>query len=830
MVANLRIAALVGVSFLGISSPAFAQTADPAAAEEDSDGTIIVEARRRDESVQDVPLVVNAVTAEDIQRLNIRDFRDIQTIVPGLSMTSNSNGIGTTSSIRGINFDVNASGNFGTIEYYLNDVPISSGSLFQAIYDLGQIEVLRGPQGTLRGRASPSGSITISTRRPDLEEFGGYVQSTVNTNNGINLNGAVGFPVVEGILGVRIAGLIERTDGNLVESVQSIRSPGTRTESGRISVLFEPSSFLRAEGMYQRVDSRGRSFDQAACFNQFSAAALPCPVLITPGDRVGFTRAPNEYEQRFETFNWRVRAAFAGQQLIYSGGHLSQRLSAFAPQDPAVTIPVIFGQITNNEAEIDTHEIRLQNADRVAGLFDYVLGYFSNVQDTPSYIVGQTATNLAGNPLSPSFTVRGNNVTEASYFANLTVHLGERTEISGGLRSIEIDTDSRLFSSAVPLQAGCFVASGRTFCAPGALPFGLANITPLVLSGTQTELVFAPQNPRNFQRTIYSGSIKHEFTDNFMVYANFGTSFRPGNNVVRFPPNRALSAVESQFIATPAETSEAYEIGFKSDFADNTLRLNVSAFRQDFVNYPYRSQSGVFFLQYDAPTPVPVGTNGRVASGNFVSPVPVRVEGFEVELAWMPSDRFSLTANLAYAVGRIRNGVVACNDFVTPDGQPDVVTAAPSAAALFARVGTNNVSACTVNFRAGSASPWNGTIQAEHNADLNASTQIYARGLATFANGSQSDAANPFDNRGSYALINLYAGLRDADGAWEVSVYGKNLTGNDSILATSLGPLFTTAGASTINSPYIGIGNASTPGLVNPREFGITARFAFGSR
>jgi iron complex outermembrane recepter protein len=829
MVANLRIAALASVSLLGVSTPAFAQSADPAA-EEEGDGTIIVEARRRDESAQEVPLVVQAVTAEEIQRLNLRDFRDIATVVPGLNMASNSNGIGTTSSIRGVNFDVNASGNFGTIEYYLNDVPISSGSLFQSIYDLGQIEVLRGPQGTLRGRASPSGSITISTRRPDLDEFGGYVQTTVTTLEGFNLNGAVGFPVVPGILGVRVAGLISRDDGNLVESVQSIRSPGTRTESGRISLLFEPSSFLRAEGMYQRVDSRGTNFDQAACFNQFSAAALPCPVVLSPGDRAGITRAPNEFNQRFETFNWRVRAAFAGQHLVYSGGQLNQRIRAFAPQDPAVATPVIYGQITNSEAEIGTHEIRLQSDERVFGLFDYVVGYFSNTQDTPSYIVGQTATNLAGNPLSPSFTVRTNEVIEASYFANLTVHVGDRTEISGGLRSIEIDTDSRLFSSAVALQPGCFVASGRTFCPPGALPFGIANITPLVLSGTQTELVFAPQNPRNFQRTIYSASIKHEFSDDFMVYANFGTSFRPGNNVVRFPPNRALSALESQFIATPAETSEAYEIGFKSSFADNRIRLNVSAFRQDFVNYPYRAQSGVFFLQYDAPTPVPIGTNGRVASGNFVSPVPVRVEGFEVEFAWTPSDNFSLTANLAYALGRIRNGVIACNDFVTPDGQPDVVTAAPSAAALFARVGTNNVSACTVNFRAGSASPWNGTVQIEHNADLNASTEIYARGLATYSGSALSDAANPFDDRGSYLLLNAYAGVRDPDGAWEVAVYGKNLTGNNSILATSLGPLFTTAGATTINSSYIGLGNASTPGLVSPREFGITARFSFGSR
>jgi iron complex outermembrane receptor protein len=164
-------AALAGVSLWSLAAPAYAQNA--AAEEGTDDEVIIVQARRRDEAIQDVPMVVQAVTAQELNKLNIREFQDVQTLVPGLSLAQSANGIGVQTTLRGIAFDVNASGNNGTVEFYMNDAPISAGILFQSMFDVAQIEVLRGPQGTLRGRASPSGSITVTTRKPDLSEAGG---------------------------------------------------------------------------------------------------------------------------------------------------------------------------------------------------------------------------------------------------------------------------------------------------------------------------------------------------------------------------------------------------------------------------------------------------------------------------------------------------------------------------------------------------------------------------------------------------------------------------------------------------------------------------------
>src|ERR1700751_3048162 len=191
--------ALAGASVLALASGASAQTtsaAPPTGAAADSTlGEIVVTARRRSEVLQDVPLSINAVTSAELSKLNIRKFEDIQTVVPGLSMTTNANGIGAIASVRGVNYDVNASGNNGTIEFYLNDAPISAGNLFQAIFDIGQVELLRGPQGTLRGRASPSGSMTVTTHAPDLREYGGYVTGTATNISAYNFNGAVNLPI-----------------------------------------------------------------------------------------------------------------------------------------------------------------------------------------------------------------------------------------------------------------------------------------------------------------------------------------------------------------------------------------------------------------------------------------------------------------------------------------------------------------------------------------------------------------------------------------------------------------------------------------------------------
>src|ERR1700712_1579089 len=210
-----------GVAFvaLGAFAPATAQTttdSSPTAENDDRGGNdIIVTARRRDETVQDVPLVVNVLTGGGIEKLNITRFEDIKSVVPGLSLQSSGDGFSFRASLRGVGYDSVASVP-ANVEFYVNEALVSPFALFQSLYDVGQIEVLRGPQGTLRGRAAPSGQITVTTRKPGLTEVGGFALISGTSKSGINGSAAISVPLITDVLAIRVAGLVDENDTNFV--------------------------------------------------------------------------------------------------------------------------------------------------------------------------------------------------------------------------------------------------------------------------------------------------------------------------------------------------------------------------------------------------------------------------------------------------------------------------------------------------------------------------------------------------------------------------------------------------------------------------------------
>src|SRR6202008_221601 len=135
----------------------------------------------------------------------ILKFEDISAVVPGLTLVSGNSGYNSTASIRGVTYDV-LSQTTPSVALYMNDATIQAGFLFQSLFDIGQIEVLRGPQGTLRGESAPSGAITVTTRKPDLSQFGGYASATESTSNQVdgplasNVQGALNLPIVKDVL------------------------------------------------------------------------------------------------------------------------------------------------------------------------------------------------------------------------------------------------------------------------------------------------------------------------------------------------------------------------------------------------------------------------------------------------------------------------------------------------------------------------------------------------------------------------------------------------------------------------------------------------------
>ena len=158
---------------------------------------VIVTARRREESLQDVPQTVDAVSGDTLAKLSFKRFEDLQGVIPGLTLTSGNDGFTTAATLRGAAYHVQT-GATPTVEFYLNDTLSGSNVLFQSTFDLGQVEVLRGPQGTLRGRASPSGSITVTTHKPDLDEMGPGVESVPAKRDPSGPRSTLGRPGMRG--------------------------------------------------------------------------------------------------------------------------------------------------------------------------------------------------------------------------------------------------------------------------------------------------------------------------------------------------------------------------------------------------------------------------------------------------------------------------------------------------------------------------------------------------------------------------------------------------------------------------------------------------------
>jgi iron complex outermembrane receptor protein len=809
--------ALRGASLIAIATPGIAaaqgEPEQSAGAAANQSVDIIVTARRREESAQDVPSVVNAVTSDDISKLNLREFTEVKSLVPGLQLANTANGIGGNAQLRGITFDVNASGNNPTVEFYQNDAPITAGVVLQQIYDIGQIEVLRGPQGTLRGRASPSGSITVTTHKPDLNAFGGYADLTANDIGTQNVQGALNLPLIEGVAGIRVAGVFNSDDAGRVRTISTqgdSRAPYSRTSSGRVSGLLVPTDWLRLEGVYQRIDRTLRQFNQVESNSEFDPTAAPSPVLIRAKDRRAINANPRNIDQNFDIYNGRAEVSALGQQLIYQFQHYTQKINSRENTDPANIFPTTdTTQTTILDAKATSHELRLQNQERVFGIFDYVIGLFDNRANTPTSLNSPTVVRLpivfGGGVATVVQTPiqRLGKSHEQSVFGNITAHIGDSTQASGGLRFIHYRDNGQLLINGAALT----------------------------------------NDRRNDKKVIYSASLQHNFTRDFMLYASTGSSYRPGITAIG-DFNITRSALENSFLTLPEETSRSYEIGLKSTLFDRRLRFNLSGFHQKFKNYPYRSPGGVFYVNTVAvrnSAGAVTGLSQQVAQFNFVGAVPVEVNGVEAEVSGEITSQWTAGLVAAYALGKIKNGSIPCTD-LNGDGLPDTLTSAPSLAALQAATGGNNLSACRLTQRSASLPPFSATLQSEYRLPVSNKVDAYLRGLFTFFGSSQGDPANTVDDINRYGLLNVFAGVRDPQGQWELNLYAKNVldefkvtSRGNSPLSTSYqqlgfggfgptGPILTGPTGTNTTSRYT---NIDTTPL---REFGINFKFRFGSR
>jgi len=654
---------------------------------------------------------------------------------------------------------------------------------------------------------------------------------------------AVNVPVWEDRLGVRVAGyassdrLAVQGFNRFTNSVNRVAKDEVQAIRASVRAIPFPD-LLTLDFNYESTKRDTTSFQQVESRNYVDGVALTGGRPdISSRDHYGIQVEPNTFDGTFKFYNWQATLQLAGQRLTYVGGRLDGKNSAVSPEDPANVLsnpfappldmdaanrPPIgsvinpFAQLTFGTSKQRVHEVRLQNDERVAGIFDYVVGYMNLRTQSPTLLyTAQSRCNggnsncevggLASVVLGGVYRIRADE--ENSFFGNLTAHIGDRTEISGGLRSIKFDRRAGLISAA-----------------RNSSQLLLNNLEPLDILLTRPEVPSFKLDD-SAKKTIYMFSAKHRFTDDLMAYATYGTSFRPGNVLVcsrcNGAQNTALSA--GGFLAMPDETSNSAEIGFKSAWLDRRLTANVSIFRQKFKNFAVISPAQLpFIATYNAGPPVTGALAGFTNS--FALPNDVKVTGFEAELGWRASDRFNLGGTLAYAKSKAKNGRAPCLD-LNNDGFQDTVqpTTVADINALAAQTGPGGVDTCPI--KSASPSPkWSGTMQAEYNQPVGTFGQAYLRGLLTYQGKTAGSDVNPVDQVKAYTLLNAYLGLRAEDGSWDINVFARNLTNTHRVLNREGSRATSTISNVAYVSQYYNIQTTA------PREFGVSARFAFGSR
>jgi iron complex outermembrane receptor protein len=842
---NTRLTAgLLGASVFALATAAAAQPAAPsaapaaAAADQATLGEIVVTARRRSESLQEVPQTVNAVTSETLQKLNIRQFQDVQAVVPGLTLSPSATGFQNSASLRGVSFEVNT-GAQPTVAFYLNDAPVQLSFVYQSLFDIGQVEVLKGPQGTTRGISAPSGAITITTHRPDLSEFGGYADVTLTDHQGRIAQGAINVPIIKDVLAVRVAGDVDTSDGDGVRSLHSNIRPENKTTALRASVSFEPNDSFNANVMYQKLDNQLVNFIQMTGPGQgpftigtdsFSAGVNP---PLTAEQRASVQDTPNDTHTHEELVTAQVDSRIFGQHLSYVGSYSHFAVNTFqeggSPSfgDVGNILPFVGIVQHVRSAQVETtHEIRLASDPAPGRFIDYTVGAFYHWVEPSGHIdqPGPLTPGAFGNPALPPSVFAYNPAyqipiaidipstrQETSLFGSVTLHLPFDTELSGGIRHMwtiaNSHTNLSLENGQLALPASLFGGNcaalhfGSTY--PGFCDFPLAGGT--VISNLASRSSETPN--------IYNVSLSHHFTRDFLMYVNTGTAYRSPVASVGIQGQLANFTFPDGSSPSfhPSERSISYEIGFKSQWFDGRWRLNASMFRQRFHNFtlyvPNILFNNVLPGQDPATTFVPTVFN-------FTQSVDALVKGFDIDTAFQVTPNWSISAQLSYADGKVQGSMVPCN-ITDASGKPVFNTG-------------NLISLCP----GGSASRlpfWNATFQSEYTHPVRENADGFLRVLATYYP-ENKDRVEPDFIVPGYAMLNLYAGVRSHDGAWEASIFARNLL--NKAVATDVSPV--EANLNTSLSQFF-------PNLIRPsgyfqttttaaREIGVNVHYAFGSR
>ena len=551
---------------------------------------VLVTAERREASVQDVPIAVSAYNEDMIDKLQIDDTLDLINVVPNM-FGGNNTGLGTANMyyLRAQGNDESISTFDPPVGTYVDDVYITRQNVNNvALFDVERIEVLRGPQGTLYGRNTTGGAISVVMKKPS-DTMQGYVEAGVGNWGKTLLRGSIDLPLSENVL-TKFSAYYVDTDGYLEN-----RTDGKDYNEADLTGIRAALRWLISDSMTWDIAVDGGKSEVANIHgfldgdDRYSLSVL--------GDGLPMGGGMSDYGNEVDTLNITSNLAWDAM-----GGTANLILGARSiEQDFLLNFPFALDFfpdffIIDNQGEHDMYSAELKwSGDIMDGRGFLQTGVYYMDEDNEVDFVDYLDLGAVGVPVPPStaFTTLADrvlsNTTESfAVYAQADIQIGENGTLTLGARYT--DEEKTVDFQGTVTSAG-MVAAG----------------IPL----SQSEQEITP-------RVAYA----HKFSDSMMMYVSATNGFKSGGWNARGSSSAALQAFAP-------ETIWSYELGMRADWMDGRLRTNVTAFYSDLED-----------LQTTAATP-----DGQFLTTNAGG---LEVPGIEAEITALPTDNWQIFAALGW--------------------------------------------------------------------------------------------------------------------------------------------------------------------------------------
>lgn len=616
---------------------------------------IKVTAQHRTQSIQDVPLTISAISGVELEKADINDAAGIALSVPGFAYSEFAPGQAILS-MRGINSADDGAGIDNSVGLFLDGVYIGRGAAINFdMFDLERIEVLKGPQGTLFGRNSIGGVISVITAKP-TDDVTAKVSATVGNEGILRYAGFISGPISESLSG-KLSFTHRENDGFVDNVVLGTKLQDEDTDSLRGQLVYYTDNgdwTLSADWMEDERADMGRSpIASNAPVVEIAAANGVTGPRQSAATTDGFsTREASGVSLtgsfRFDAGHFTTITASRSAETDWAMASVGAGLGAIGlPWDEL---------IDEIHEDIDSFSQEFRWVSNIGDDFNYTLGAFYFTEDTTRSeefkitqagvyngfeIIEIGSQDIIGN----EYTLSDNSTTSYAIYGQGNYTLNDKTTLTLGARYTKDKKD--YLATAVDCGGD---RAGTEFENFFACPDGVGSSVNIVsesftVTPEETWSDFSPM-----------ASVQYKIDSGRMIFATASRGFKSGG----FGGSQGVESA-ARLSVNPEEATN-FEIGFKGDLLDNTLRINSTLFKTDYKD-----------LQVVRFGPVAGSEFGTFITANLGT---ADIQGAELEAVWMVTEDFKLSGNYAYLDTEVNDLVIETTSGpVDISGRP--LTAAP---------------------------------------------------------------------------------------------------------------------------------------------------------